>query len=123
MDTTLLRMVGAATALYGMAVMVRPRWLAAPSGLVDDDGSVAPHTAISLRPVAMRDAASGLALAFAPQGPALTTAAAVRLASDFGDAVLLGATLPPRRRVPAVAVSLGWGALTVAGLVRRRRVS
>lgn len=120
MDTPLLRMVGAATAVYGVAVMVRPHWLARPSGLAEDDGSVSPNTAASLRPVGMRDAASGLALALAPEGPALTAAAAIRLAADFGDAAVLGVTLPRRRRVPAVAVSLGWGAVTVAGLLRRR---
>lgn len=116
-------MVGAATAGYGLVVAVRPEWLARPSGLTEADGSVSPHVAVSLRPVALRDAASGLALALAPGGPALATAAAVRLAADVGDAVALGATLPPSRRVPAVVISLGWGALTVAGLVRRRRPS
>ncbi|WP_103501586.1 hypothetical protein, partial [Streptomyces sp. SM14] len=119
MDARFLRVVGAATAVYGLAVAARPEYLARPSGLTDGFGEVAPETATSLRPLGWRDAASGAAMLFAPNGPALATAACVRLAADFGDAALLGATLPPWRRAPAVAVSVGWGALTVIGLLRR----
>ncbi|MBB1255809.1 hypothetical protein [Streptomyces alkaliterrae] len=118
MDTRLLRIVGAATALYGLAVTARPELLARPSGLTDDRGRVAEHTAVSLRPLGWRDAASGVAMLCAPPGPAMRVAAAVRLAADFGDGVLLAATLPRDRRLKAVAISFGWGALTVAGLAR-----
>ncbi|GAA1910200.1 hypothetical protein GCM10009716_20080 [Streptomyces sodiiphilus] len=117
MNVRLLRMVGVATALYGVAVTLRPGLLARPSGLTDEDGRTAPHTAISLRPLAWRDAASGLAMALAPEGPALRAVAMARVASDFGDAVLLGATMPdPVTRAKAVAISVGWGALSLAGL-------
>ncbi|MDT0309519.1 hypothetical protein RM780_21535 [Streptomyces sp. DSM 44917] len=114
MRTRLLRTVGAATALYGLAVAARPGLLARPSGLGDGAAVRA-----AVRPLAWRDAASGLALALAPQGPALRTAAAVRLASDLGDAALLGGTLPAgrARRAGAVAVSAAWAALSVAGLL------
>ncbi|GAA2096797.1 hypothetical protein GCM10009801_66630 [Streptomyces albiaxialis] len=108
-----LRAVGAATAVYGAVVTARPGWLARPSGLPDDAG-----TRTSLRPLAWRDVASGLALLTAPDGDALRTAAWVRMAADFGDAALLGATLPGRgRRAGAVAVSVGWGALSAWALV------
>ncbi|MEE4421877.1 hypothetical protein [Streptomyces bugieae] len=118
MRVRLLRGVGVATAVYGVAVSVVPDLLARPSGLVDEEGRVASATRISLRPLAWRDAASGLALALAPEGPALRTAAYVRIAADLGDAVLLGMTLPDRdRRRKAVAVSVGWGALSVLGLL------
>jgi hypothetical protein len=120
MDVRMLRAVGVATAAYGVAVTLRPEWLARPSGLVESDGSVSDAVVTSLRPVGWRDAASGVALAVAPEGPAMVTAAAVRLAADFGDAVVLARTLPPSRRLPAVVISVGWGALTVAGLLRRR---
>ncbi|MER6305290.1 hypothetical protein [Streptomyces sp. NPDC001657] len=117
MRVRLLRVVGVATSVYGVAVSVVPDLLARPSGLVDEEGWVAPATRISLRPLAWRDAVSGLALALAPEGPALRTAAYVRIAADLGDAVLLGLTLPDRdRRRKAVAVSVGWGALSVLGL-------
>ncbi|WP_030610607.1 hypothetical protein, partial [Streptomyces sclerotialus] len=125
MRVGLLRAVGAATALYGVAVTVVPDLLARPSGLADANGRVAEATRVSLRPLAWRDAASGAALALVPEGPALRTAALVRIAADFGDAVLLGVTLPDRSaRRKAVAVSVGWGALSLAGLLapdRRRK--
>lgn len=117
MNTRLLRLTGAATALYGLAVAVRPALLARPSGLVDEAGEVAPDTEVCLRPLAWRDAASGLAMVLAPDGDALRTAALVRIAADFGDAVLLGGTLPRERRVTAVAVSVGWGTLSAVGLL------
>ncbi|MEU8683548.1 hypothetical protein [Streptomyces sp. NPDC048611] len=126
MKVGLLRAVGVATAVYGAAVAAVPDLLARPSGLVDEEGRTAWPTRLSLRPLAWRDAVSGLALATAPEGPALRTAAYVRIAADFGDAVLLGATLPGRdRKLAAVAVSVGWGALSVAGLLAggRREVS
>jgi hypothetical protein len=118
----ILRAVGAATALYGVVVAVRPDLLARPSGLVDADGRTAPATAISLRPLAWRDAASGVAMMTAPVGVPLVTAALLRIAADLGDAVLLGGTLPGRgTRAKAVAVSVGWGALSVVGLLAQER--
>lgn len=118
MKVGLLRTVGVATAVYGVAVTAMPDLLARPSGLVDDEGRTEPATRTSLRPLAWRDAASGLVLALAPEGPALRTAAYIRIAADFGDAVLLGMTLPGReRRLKAAAVSVGWGALSVVGVL------
>ncbi|OEU92141.1 hypothetical protein DB35_05785 [Streptomyces abyssalis] len=116
MHVKMLRMLGAATALYGLAVTARPELLARPSGLADPEGRVAEETRISLRPLVWRDVAGGLAMLCAPEGPALRTAAVVRIASDFGDAALLGSTLPRSTRAKAVAVSVGWGALSVAAL-------
>ncbi|MDK1476778.1 hypothetical protein QNO07_25820 [Streptomyces sp. 549] len=118
MDTKLLRAVGAATAVYGLAVTLRPQLLAKPSGLVDAAGRTAPDTATSLRPLAWRDAACGAAMAVAPAGGPLRAAASLRIAADFGDAALLAATLPRGYRWKAVAVSVAWGALSVAGLLR-----
>ncbi|WP_165989117.1 hypothetical protein [Streptomyces sp. YIM 98790] len=118
MRVGLLRMIGAATAAYGIAVAARPALLARPSGLTDRDGRVAEETELSLRPLAWRDAASGLALLLAPEGPALRTAAAVRIASDLGDAVLLGTALRGRfRRFGVVTTAGGWAALTLGALL------
>ncbi|MGK5639366.1 hypothetical protein ACSNOK_13810 [Streptomyces sp. URMC 126] len=112
MRTGLLRMIGATTAVYGVAVTLRPRLLGGPSGLPDTAA-----VRVSLAPLAWRDAASGLAMLLAPEGPALRTATLLRIAADFGDAVLLGRSLPgPARRAGAVAVSVGWGALSCAAL-------
>lgn len=124
MRVGVLRAVGAATAVYGAAVTAFPGLLAKPSGLVDARGRAATATRTSLRPVAWRDAASGVALMLAPEGEALRTAAWVRIAADFGDAALLGATLPGTgRRAKAVGVSVGWGALSVWGLCASARQS
>ncbi|MBQ0864156.1 hypothetical protein KBZ21_02550 [Streptomyces sp. A73] len=120
MRVGVLRAVGAVTACYGVVVAARPQLLARPSGLVDEAGRTAEATRTSLRPLAWRDAAGGLALVLAPEGPALTTAAWLRIAADLGDAVLLGATLPRAARAKAVAVSVGWGALSVAALCADR---
>ncbi|HEV7628670.1 MAG TPA: hypothetical protein VGO89_19440 [Streptomyces sp.] len=118
MRVGLLRTVGAATALYGLAVTMQPGLLARPSGLVDAEGRTAEHTRVSLRPLAWRDMASGLVMVAAPDGAALRTATLLRIAADFGDALLLGRTLPDRdKRGKAVAVSAAWGALSVAGLL------
>lgn len=123
MHVKTLRLVGAATALYGLAVTAKPGLLARPSGLAGPDGRVAQATRTSLRPLAWRDAACGAAMLCAPEGPALRAAAGLRIAADFGDAALLGATLPRGRRAMAVAVSAGWGALSAAALCARRRPS
>lgn len=123
MRTELLRALGAATFAYGAATAYRPGLLARPLGLVDQQGRVGPYTAMVVRPAAWRDAATGLAMLVAPEGPALTTASVVRIASDVGDAVLFGAALPGRvRSVAATVTALGWAALTVAALAGNRPV-
>ena len=74
-------------------------------------------TAIGIRALGGRDLASGLAMAFAPEGTPLKTAVAVRVGSDVVDLVLLGTTLPDRQaRTKAAAVAAGWGALCAVGL-------
>ncbi|MFE6720159.1 hypothetical protein ACFVDU_21590 [Streptomyces albidoflavus] len=120
MHTPLLRAVGAATAVYGALVTARPDLLAKPSGLTTPDGDVPRDTEICLRPLVWRDLAVGIAMATAPEGPALRTATAVRIASDLGDALLLGPTLDREYRPKVLAVSVGWAALSVIGLYARR---
>ncbi|MGK4578538.1 hypothetical protein [Kitasatospora sp. HPMI-4] len=117
MNRSLLRTTGAATAVYGIAVALRPELLARPSGLAGP-GGVAPEVAASLRPLGLRDAACGAAMALAPDDRSLRTATLLRIVADFGDAALLSRTLPTaRHRRAALAVSVGWGALSVAGLL------
>ncbi|MFI9330990.1 hypothetical protein ACIGZJ_26025 [Kitasatospora sp. NPDC052868] len=122
MHPPLLRLTGAATAVYGLAVTRRPALLAAPSGLNGPDGALPAPVAACLRPLAFRDAACGLAMLLAPDDSALRTATLLRIAADLGDAALLATVLPKRRhRVMAVSVSVGWGALSVAGLLLGRK--
>ncbi|MFF8596251.1 hypothetical protein ACF061_33440 [Streptomyces sp. NPDC015220] len=117
MRTGLLRMIGAATVAYGAVAVYRPDWMARPVGMTDPQGGTHRHTAMALRPLAWRDAVSGLSMLLAPRGPALVTATAVRIASDVGDAVLFGRTVSGRvRRAAAVGSALGWAALTTAAL-------
>ncbi|WP_051813937.1 hypothetical protein, partial [Kitasatospora sp. MBT63] len=96
MNSRLLRLTGAATAVYGFAVAARPGLLARPSGLAGPDGRTPDAVAVCLRPLAWRDAACGLAMALAPDARSLRTATVLRLAADLGDAALLGRTLPGR---------------------------
>ncbi|GAA3494970.1 hypothetical protein GCM10019016_020700 [Streptomyces prasinosporus] len=124
MRTGLLRALGAATCAYGIALVYRPGLLARPLGLVGPHGRADPHDALAVRPMAWRDAATGLAMLVAPEGAALTTATAVRIASDVGDAVLFGAALSGRvRRAGAAVSALGWAALAVAGLTGGHRAA
>ncbi|MFB6596500.1 hypothetical protein [Streptomyces diastaticus] len=120
MHTPLLRAVGTTTAVYGALVTARPALLARPSGLTTRDGAVPRDTETCLRPLAWRDLAVGLAMATAPEGPALRTATAVRIAADLGDALLLGPTLDRAVRPKVLAVSVGWATLSVLGLCARR---
>jgi hypothetical protein len=114
----------AATCTHGVAAAYRPGLLARPLGLADPHGRVDPCDGLAVRPMAWWDAASGLAMLVASEGPALVTVTAVRIASDVGDAVLFGAALPGRaRRVRAAVSALGWAALGVAGLAGSRRTT
>ncbi|MFE7141035.1 DUF4267 domain-containing protein [Streptomyces sp. NPDC057644] len=116
-----VRWAGAATAAYGVGILVRPQLMARPCGLDDEDGSVPAPTALLIRAVGVRDLASGLAMLAAKEGSALRAATVCRVASDLGDAVLFGTQLPdPAARRKAAAVAGGWGVLcAVAGLASR----
>jgi hypothetical protein len=114
----MLRAVGAATAGYGFAVAVRPAVLARPAGLVTPAGAVAEDTRLAVAPLGWRDAMSGLALMAAPDGAPLALAALLRIASDLGDAVLVGRRLRTRpRRWGTIATAVGWAVLTTAALL------
>ncbi|GAY10817.1 hypothetical protein [Pseudonocardia sp. N23] len=111
------RVLGALTTAYGVAVVVRPSVLTGPTGLGPRHGDPSPPVATLARAVGVRDAVSGLAVAFAPRGAAMQVALAVRVAADIGDAVTLGVALSDRdaaRRT--IAVAGGWAALNALAL-------
>lgn len=111
------RVIGAATAAYSVAVLVRPEVLAKPAGLVGRDGSADDGTTVLTRATSARDLASGLAMALAPTAGGVRLAGVVRLAADVGDAVGMGLALPDRSaRGKAAGVALGWGVLTAFAL-------
>lgn len=109
------RILGAITAAYSILIMLRPRVLAKPCGLLDATGEVSPAVATLVGGIGARDAAIGAAMVVAPRGPALRAAVAARVAADASDAVVFGTRLPDpgaRRRVAAFAVL--WAALCAA---------
>lgn len=116
------RLLGAATAVYGAAIVVRPALLLRPSGLLRG-GKPEPEQEVFVRVLGIRDLASGLAMLFAPSRKALRTAIAVRVASDAGDLVVLGRALKDKPERPKViAVAGGWGVLcALSALATRKR--
>jgi hypothetical protein len=111
------RVLGAATAAYSVAIIAKPELFARPTGLAPSREAIPRGTAIGIRALGGRDLASGLAMAFAPEGTPLRTAVAVRVGSDVVDLVLLGTTLPDRQaRAKAAGVAAVWGALCSVGL-------
>ncbi|WP_439082164.1 hypothetical protein [Streptomyces sp. WL006] len=119
MEAGLVRWVGAATAAYGVGVLVRPVLMARPCGLDGEDGSVPAPADLLIRALGVRDAAIGVTMLVAKDRSVRRAATACRVVADLGDAVLFGTRLPdPAARRKAAAVAGGWGALcAVAGLV------
>jgi hypothetical protein len=111
------RLLGLATAAYGAAITAKPALLLKPSGMPQDD----PHLHTFTRTLGIRDIASGVAMAVAPSRKAMRVAIGVRVASDVGDMVVLGAALagkPEQKKI--VAVAGGWGLLcALSGLATR----
>lgn len=108
--TWLPRLLGAATAAYSVAVLVRPSVFLRPTGLAARKPT--PALAAATRAVAGRDLVSSVAMTIAPTGPALRAAIAVRVGCDASDALLFAVALRGRpQRAKAVGVTAGWGTL------------
>lgn len=106
------RLLGAATLAYSVAVVVRPKVLAGPCGLVDEWGDVAADVSTAVRAASTRDAIISIGMLMAPVGPALRTITATRAACDLSDAVVFGAVAKtPESRKKIVMVTAGWAAL------------
>lgn len=104
-------MLAAVTVAYSAALVVNPRVLARPTGLVDADGSVPSAVALLTRSIGVRDALLAALVMLAPGGASRTLSAA-RVIADAGDAVIFGALLPDRRAARKVAgVAAGWAVL------------
>ncbi|MET9887327.1 hypothetical protein ABZZ20_30160 [Streptomyces sp. NPDC006430] len=114
LDLDLNRVLGMATALYGVGIALRPRWLAAPCGLpMRADGSVPPATRVLVAALGARDAAIGAAMVAARDARSRRLVTACRIASDLSDALVFG-TMPAgdrASRTKAAAIALSWGAL------------
>lgn len=111
------RLVGAATAVYGAAVVARPEVLAKPTGLTRPGGSVDVATSVLTRGIGARDLVSGLAMALAPTASGVRLAGLVRIGADLGDAIGMGTSLPDEdARRKAATVAGGWAALTALAI-------
>lgn len=114
----LARIVGVLTLGYGTAIVVQPKLMAKPCELTDRNGQVPAQTATMIRALGVRDALSGASLIVAPPGTALAVAGALRSASDVGDGLLLGRSLPSATaRKKSAAVAIGWGALSAVAVL------
>ncbi|WP_345769998.1 DUF4267 domain-containing protein [Streptomyces sp. OspMP-M43] len=122
MESGPVRWVGAATAAYGVSVLVRPALMARPCGLEDEDGSVPDPVALLIRAMGVRDTAIGITMLLAKGHSVRRAATACRVLADFGDAVIFGTQLPdPAARRKAAAVAGSWGVLcAAAGLASDR---
>ncbi|CAB4916116.1 MAG: hypothetical protein F2825_06080 [Actinobacteria bacterium] len=108
----LTTLTGAATAAYSVAVLVKPDLLLKPCGLASTHDSRA-----LTRLVGARDTAMGLAMVLAPAGAARRAAVGARVASDLGDAAVLGTALKGRpTQGKVLGVAAAWGALCLAAL-------
>lgn len=110
--------LGAATALYSAAIIVRPEWLAKPCGLrLDADGRAPRETRLLIGAIGARDAAIGAAMTCAPGSRSRQTATGCRIAADLSDAALFGTLLPDRKaRAKVVAFATAWAALCALSL-------
>jgi hypothetical protein len=119
MRFVLPRLLGVATAAYSVAIFAKPALLLKPSGMPQKQANM--HTFV--RTLAVRDLASGVAMAVAPTRKSMRIAIAVRVASDAGDLAVLGKALagkPEQKKI--VAVAGGWGLLcALSALATRRR--
>lgn len=115
------RVLGAATAGYGVAVLVAPRILARPVGMQEPDGGLGPAIRVAAGLIGVRDVVVGGAMVLAPAGPVLRAAIVARALFDAGDAALFGLLSPTaaaRRKSAAVAGS--WSALCALSLLTAR---
>lgn len=121
------RLLGAATAAYGVAIIARPELFCRPTGLVGGSETPSDAQKVLTRAIGGRDLASGIAMALAPAGWPLRTAIGVRVGADIADLVVLGTGLPDQDgREKATMAAAGWGALCALSAVaadppRRRR--
>ncbi len=115
------RMIGAATAAYSVACLVRPEVLAGPTQLIEPDGRPSREVAVLVRSAGARDLITGVAMAVSPSAAGVRLAGILRLGADVADAIGMGAALPTgEARKKAALVAGGWGALTALTLALAR---
>jgi hypothetical protein len=109
----LSRVLGAATVATGVLEFAKPDLWAKPTGIVGPS----PAMRTWHQTLGARDVLSGLAMAFAPAGPALRAATLFRIVSDATDALAFGINAPDARlRAKAAGIALGYGAVNALSL-------
>lgn len=112
------RLLGVATAAYGVAIIAKPELFLRPTGLLGESATPDDGQKVSTRAIGGRDLATGVAMALAPAGNPLRTAIGVRVGADVVDLVALGSGLPDQNsREKATLVAAGWGALCALSLL------
>jgi hypothetical protein len=109
----LSRVLGVTTIAFGALEIVKPDLWAEPTGIVGPSPAMRTwhHT------LGIRDVVSGLAMTFAPAGPALRAATLFRIVSDSSDALAFGINAPGARlKGKAVGAALGYAAVNALSL-------
>lgn len=106
-----VRAVALLTTAYSVSIVVAPKVLAKPCGLLDTHGQVPVPVAELTRSTGVRDAAMALALALAPAGYPMTVLTAARVVSDGADAVWFSRLAPRSQRGRIAGVAAGWAVL------------
>ena len=109
----LSRLLGVSTIAFGALELAKPDLWAKPTGL----GPASPAMRAWHHTLGARDVVSGLAMTFAPPGPALRAATLFRIVSDATDAFAFGANAPDAtRKAKAVGAALGYAAVNALSL-------
>ncbi|TFV86317.1 hypothetical protein [Blastococcus sp. CT_GayMR16] len=109
----LSRVLGVTTIAFGALELAKPDLWAKPTGIVGPSPAMrAWHHGLGVR-----DVVSGLAMTFAPAGPALRAATLFRIVSDSTDALAFGINAPEARlKAKAVGAALGYAAVNALSL-------
>jgi hypothetical protein len=109
----LSRVLGVSTIAFGVLEFAKPDLWARPTGIEGPS----PAMRTWHQTLGARDVVSGLAMAFAPAGPALRAATLFRIVSDSTDALAFGINAPEARlRAKAAGAALGYAALNALSL-------
>ena len=109
----LSRVLGVATIATGALEFAKPDLWAKPTGIIGPS----PAMRTWHQTLGARDVLSGLAMTFAPTGPALRAATLFRIVSDATDAFAFGINAPSARlKAKAAGIALGYGALNALSL-------
>jgi len=109
----LSRLLGMSTLAVGALELAKPDLWAGPAGL----GPASPALRGWHHTLGARDVVSGLAMVFAPAGPALRAATLFRIVSDATDAFAFGLNAPDTpRKAKAAGIALGYAAVNALSL-------